>query len=782
METVTWWIKALVFLIPLWWSGVQLLKYTLTDRRIELVYPLGLVFGIILLIFSVNIIAFIIKPSSGIYLGYLIVLFLGVLTYKKSRYCLELLDRKSLKIFLITAIFWLTLLLPRMSNLVVGGDPDFHYVIAKSFARGNFPIQTPWQPDLPLFYHYGASQFLGAMNLMTGISFEFLHAFTSLVILVSLVLVLVFLLKRIESYKDLILYQFIPFLSLVTCGAVFIVWPNLPLSFSEILQKEGLVSWVQNFPKGTDTYESYGGAVGTIYTMGYFYHYLLGMAGFVCALIIALKGDLIENRSFFWASLCTVLLSLALINETFFVVACVCVAVTIILRLESLNKLNSQLRYISGASIIFLVLLFIQGGILSYVLFPDPNHEKSVAYLILELIPHRLKQFLPLLLNKDIYKPFSWYHPGIIWIYFLIISAFAFLYLRKKTDQILAPAIFLLASIVSIVMYIIIVPQFVPANANRLISMSYQFAGLSLGLLVVVVIRSFTEIKKYIKVLLFTVILYMLLPIIVTYVSDLVVVKRSRNDLIYSAQSNLASTKWLSHQPYNLRVLSIVSSSIRSNVIRSITMEAGVFSPNFTSESRTYSFDLSPEHVDAIKTLNPDSLKSLGITHILIDKDSFSKIPEKRATQLNDTRYFEISFRDDTFHIFKIKPLYLQEGGGVEGTYKHLSNMAQKGRYYIDNEANFPHATDLRRTLLYALKDQDLYFNWDTGVYTNIESRFSGMLPSELVQRNKRLPQIKTLDFMVLYQNTDPQKVCDCRVEKLWQGVEDKIVLYKIIK
>ena len=105
-----------------------------------------------------------------------------------------------------------------------------------------------------------------------------------------------------------------------------------------------------------------------------------------------------------------------------------------------------------------------------------------------------------------------------------------------------------------------------------------------------------------------------------------------------------------------------------------------------------------------------------------------------------------------------------------------ISRKSPSNLVYLNSEVpayccfNF-NPSYLRRAVIFILRDRDLYFLPQSGVYLNVEASIN--------QKNPR--EDKDYDFLLLSPKTDPKNICQCRVELLWKGLRDNIYLWRKI-
>ncbi len=152
----------LLYLIPILAAGVLILRKISSLNRLELLLPAGSILGLALFTFLLNLTAFFIKDGIGILISYLVALLAGFIFLRSKNKKIYLPEGKGLFFWPAGIFIWGAFIYWKAAHALTGSDVNLYYAIAHSFAKGNFPLLTPWQPDISLSYHVGVSELLGA--------------------------------------------------------------------------------------------------------------------------------------------------------------------------------------------------------------------------------------------------------------------------------------------------------------------------------------------------------------------------------------------------------------------------------------------------------------------------------------------------------------------------------------------------------------------------------------------------------------------------------------------
>ncbi len=130
-----------------------------SDERMALAQ--GLVVGLALWGFVVNVVLYVIPGPAGVIAAWVLTLALGAGLVWRSRHPLRPALRTS-AVFLaaVLALLWVALACRQMLSL---SDWEIHLGLAASIRAGGFPPVLPWQPGMPAPYHYGVDMLIGLL-------------------------------------------------------------------------------------------------------------------------------------------------------------------------------------------------------------------------------------------------------------------------------------------------------------------------------------------------------------------------------------------------------------------------------------------------------------------------------------------------------------------------------------------------------------------------------------------------------------------------------------------
>lgn len=779
-QTLYFWLLLLIYLVPLLIAGIVILWKTCFIDRLELLIPAGSIFGLSLFVFLINIFSFLFKGAPSGVIAYSFLILSGLLMYK-TRTKADKMKIPPLRIITfasISTLVWAILIFWKGAFALIGSDTNLYYGIAHTFIKGNFPLQTPWQPDLPLAYHYGTSELLGVFYHFTNLSFRFLHVlFAALFILFS-TQIIVWIWKRHDSFFSFLWANLAAAVVFISFGFIKIALPVFPLKLPHISNINQLILWLRYLPTVYNSIEVYGAAVN-FDSMIYFIFHAFGFALFLSLLVILIhfkKGSTLFN----WIVLILGILSLALINESVFIAASpILVIAGIVMEIKN-RTLLKNIKLISLLFFLMSVLVVFQGGMItntvtsgksleqSFILFPNKQETKEDSHSY-----HYYQQVSKKLPLEERWLPFSWYHLGVDSLILLGFTLCLFTKLKKEQKVI----IFVLFSsgVMSIFAYDNIVPKFIAANGNRFLAFSFLY--LSLG--VIYCVQSSIESLKYSflkKILFGIVIIFVVIPSVLPPLALFSKTRFGENQLIPSKEKETPAISWIEKNLlFTNRVMTLDLRAPHPSGVARALVQAGVFTPIFPSEYRVYTIEASPEYMDIAYYLSPEALKKLQIDTLLIDNTFFESLPKKRKEQIKDGKYFNkiFDYQDTSISegesIYKIKNEYFNSGGELKVTFAELNSiMPIHGKIYIDNEENFD-PSFIRRPLIFTLKDRDIYFLPQSGVYLNVETNINSHQP--LAGGD--------YDYLVLGEGRKPQDVCNCQANLIWTGIKDKVFVWK---
>ena len=794
----------ILLILPLWFVGFKITRIISNEKRFEIILPISLFFSINLFILTLNLISYLFHPPLGIYVTYFSFILAGIILWRSKNLALGKIDipqRTSRKLLYLSIFIWAIFLFLVIGRVSLSGDPQFYSGIAKSFTRGNFPMVTPWQPDEKLAYHYGPSIFMGTLHQLTGSTYDLIQRSTAFLIVLMFAIFLIWIFKRHHTTKSLLAYQLIPFIILITLGNWMIAIPKFPLDFPQNFT--GLLDWMASMPAVNLSFSVYGGSIVSLKDVVFFYHEMIAITSFIWILYLAFTYDK-SRRIIGWTILTLSLASLSIINELFIPISLPAIALVIFRREFPFKEILSK-KVILPTIVLFSVLaglIIFQGGVPTGLLtgkkseyptlqfFPDKkkifvhnaifdNYYNLISLENTPLQTYQLEQqssrlFLP---TKEKWLPFIWFHPGIVYFYFanLIICLLLF-WFKQKNRLIICLSLLLPAICLSLIYNL----SFSLSNySSRLIGLTYSFLGANVVLFLVWTIEYLARSKKY--KLLFLILFLTLWLIATSTLPTLATLFKGDekiNKFITPEHSTVNATEeWIiKNLPYDARLLLL-------SYVPSPQTNIGIFIPIWPGGFKSYTLDSSPEYYDLIFTLNPSALKEFKMTHLLIDSQSYSKLPEIRRKQIESDGYFFLLYQSGEDKLYQINNKYLNEVPDLPGTFKEIDTtiIPKIAKVYIDISYEGLEKRGqwegLVRAITFAMKDRSMFFkdalpSCNNQFYTHQEIKLCGSKPSKNTD----------YDYLILSYANKPKNVCDCKAEIVWKGFDDLAVIWKVLK
>lgn len=777
-QTLSLWLLLLLYLVPVLIAGIIILRKTTSIDRLEVLIPVGSVFGISIFTFFVNIFSFITLGKLAVYLAYLFLILIGIFVYKMKtkNSSLNFPSKKALLFYLISILIWASFIFWKASTALIGSDTNLYYSIAHSMIRGNFPPMTPWQPDLPLSYHLGASELLGAFYLFTGLNFQFLHLVFSTLFILCSVQIFIWIWGRYKNQLSFVLANLAGLVVFVSFGFFYLLLPNFYIHLPNIHNFNELVIFLRNLPTVNQSIEVYGAPIN-LDALIYFIFHTFGLSIFlsIVAILIYYKKN---NSLVTWAILSVGLSTLALVSESIFVATAPAVFVGVLLIEKAKGTLFKNLRPLILLGVLTTVIILFQGGIITSAISPSKIKEESVVIFpskadIKEDFTsyHYYQEISKILPVNNEWLSFHWFHVGVDLL--ILINILILIKLKTEFKQRILLLTLFITGFTSLIAYNVLVPKFLVANGNRFLSFSFLTFSLVVCFSLIHIIRSLKRENLLKKIILTAFVLWLFIPTIVPPLALLSKTRFGENKLIPRKEQTTIGVEWIKNNlSYNSRVAVLDVRAPHPSGMARVMVQGGVFAPVFPPEFRVYTIEASPEYVDIVYYLSPKVIKKFKIDTLLIDSHYYENADKFVKERLNDKKNFKVLFEktnpDKSWErVLKVQSEYynLPES---EGTLDQLSRVTLIGKIYIDNEENFS-PSFLRRPLIFTLRNRDLYFLPQSGVYLNVEADIN----------LHELKENKKYDFLVLSKTTNPFDICQCKTELIWKGVWDKVHLWK---
>lgn len=778
-QTVFFYSFLLILLLPIILSGIILLKKASSLDRFELLFPVGSILGITIFIFLLNQISYFVKGVNSVGLTYLVLIFFSLIFFKKNDFLeIDFPKGKSIFLFIAGLLFWAIFIFWKGSTALIGSDTNLYYAVAHTFINGNFPPMTPWQPDLDLAYHLGVFELLGAFFSITGLSFTFLHIFFSSMFIIISAQIIIWIWKRHDSFFSFFWGNLAASIVFISFGFFKIIIPIFPFDLPLVSNLHNFFLWLRGLPTVNEAIEVYGAPIN-LDALIYFIFHALGLAIFFSLLVLVIHpGKRVITE---WITLMICGIALSLINESIFIVVFPSL-ILFKLFIDIRQKRLPSLKKMALITIISSIIIFYQNGFISSNLFSDAKIDPSVIFFPKrEQIKDDFKAYhyyqqisKTHQINKE-WLPFNWSHLGLDAL--LIISVILIAVVKITYPQKILSLVLFTSSVSSILAYNFIVPKFLVANGNRFLTFAYIFLGLLITYLLYSLIDSTRKKRRvFLSLTLLFISAWVFLPTIVPPFAKLTINRFGENKLIPKKEQIDESIKWAKdHLPYNQNSILLDIRAPHPSGIARLLVQAGIFSPIFPGDFRAYTIEASPEYFDIAYFLSPAALKRLDVKNLIIDSSFYSTLPLLKQAELADNRFFEIlfskEFPDGRWEkIYKILPGYF-ETEEMKGTIQQLTkDHSLSGKIYIDIEENFQ-PSYLRRALIFSLRNYNLYYIPQSGVYLNVESNINWTDPRGF----------KDYNFLVLGKTTNPYEICECKTQLIWKGLKDEVYLWKKI-
>ncbi|MDP3974538.1 MAG: hypothetical protein Q8P65_00945, partial [bacterium] len=671
-QTLFFWLLLLLCLLPLLLAGITILRKITDLNRIELMLPVGSILGLTIFTFFLNAIAFLVRGYAGVVIAYLLTIFLGILLnkfIKADSAKIIFLTGKQLFFWIFSIVFWGGFIFWKTAHVLIGSDTNLYYAVAHSFIRGNFPPMTPWQPDLPLFYHLGTSELLGALHFFSNLDFQFLHLFLSALFIFCAAQIVIWITGRHTNLVNFLLANLAVAVTFISFGFIYLTWPVFPIKLPSISSINQLIIWLRNLPTVNQSIEVYGAPIN-LDALIYFIFHAFGIAIFL-SLVVLLLNYKKEKPLAGWVVICIGLASLALVNESLFVAAFPAIVLGIVLVEYRAKTIFKNIKVLLSLLILTASVVFLQGGIISASINTPNGIEKSaIIFPKKEDIKENFNgyhsgQEMSKLLSLEAGLPLRWFHIGINLLLLLCISA-AFIIKANFTHPVLLK-VFFMAGLASLVGYNVIVPKFLVANGNRFLSVSFLFFSLVLYWSLIPI---YEKIKKrlYIRIIFLVIVGWIFIPTILPPLALLSKTRFGENKLIPKLLQSSQGILWLKNNTtLGDRVMVLDKNAPHPSGQERALVEAGVFAPVFPGDFRAFTIEASPQYIDIAYSLSPRALQKLKINILLIDKVFYETLPEKRKKQLEDKNFFVKLFDDSNDllnweKIYKVKDEYINKG------------------------------------------------------------------------------------------------------------------------
>ena len=192
--------------------GFMVARVALGQADDRMALAQGLVIGPALWGLIVNLVMFAVPGLAGGIVGWAVTLALGAgLAWRAPQAPLPSLRRFAGLAVAALALFWVAL---ASRQLLTIPDPEIHLELATAIRAGSWPPVLPWNPWLPVYYHYGTDLLTGLLAPPVGPDLALVTELLSAYVWTGFVLVIVTALLRYGGASALVLTPL-----LLTAGA-----------------------------------------------------------------------------------------------------------------------------------------------------------------------------------------------------------------------------------------------------------------------------------------------------------------------------------------------------------------------------------------------------------------------------------------------------------------------------------------------------------------------------------------------------------------------------------
>lgn len=727
-------------------NGVVIFYSIRKTRNKLLLLGGGMITGPLVLLLILSIFSYFFKGPTAIGLLFGLYTFVSILLFKKIKKGLReafVFKTPSLSLKVILAVlFFILLFLLYARSAPAGGDNSTRWGIATSFARGNYPIVLPWQPQFLIAYHTGGFMVLGAIHSLASANISLVHFFFSFYMVSALFIFITGIIRE----KNRSLLALIPaVLGIILFGGPILYLGNLKEFVLAILRFDIDLFVQYNNLKPAPA----GAGVSSIASMYHANFYLFGLSSLFLFIFILFKRHK-RNLLLQYVLLVTLAVLTLSIAETFFLLEVPLLVIKFVLdyRKISLKKFvrDSLILLILFLSLFFVVQNFVRDSLISpgtqgtsfRVLTPKKTEFVARINFMKE------RKFIPK--NGS-----TWVLPDLRLI-ILVIVVLAILF-RSKWGLITA-----FASIISLIASVLIVDPFWPSSALRFTNQSHQLILFALGFLIV---DLFNNRKSKIAVLISTFLLISITPQIVggNFIFMHRAITKDYDNLIRYANKKEVALEWISNNiKYDETVLFIDEYPYKG---RNSPMSAdaivfyGIFVPTGPTNVKLISVDTGAEWYDAITVLSPRSLKDLSVDYVFIKHSEMGRFSVKRQGQIIKEKYFKPIYEDNTGTLYEVKT-YFKELEDNEMTLKKMVEMIPDEKIvYLDKFS----IVDIRKGLFAELANRTKligpkhHAGYDYFLYVAATLPFT---LTDIPDAEQKIKELKTIDFVFTETDTNP--------------------------
>ncbi len=743
----------LIFLLTLL-IGSLIFLYLVDEDNWSIILPSGLLIGLFSFVIYLSFFSYIFKGKDGIQIILFLFLLSGFLLFQKVKkripsFKLEK-SLNNLGNFFIYSGFLVFMFFVGGNN-IYGGDVITYWGIATSFANGNYPIFSPWQPDLLVTHHQGLFIYEGAIYGLLGVNMQLIHTLCSILIIYSGFCLLWGWGKKFSglNFRSILL----PLIIYLSFGAIFIL---LPKAFDTLLNLEAKRTVASTWPIFSDAKNTLGGS-SNLNEIFYISHRALAFDGiFLLILLLLLKFRV--SRFLKLMTVFALSVPIISIDESALpsIVSVLLFYLLYLFKTASNIERKKLIKEVLIITFVSVLLFFVVGSSLRDSLF-TPSKEAARFQILLspKSIGSRLGGMRGVELDFG-NQNLMLYFPSLLFL--IAISLILFIIEPSLSLVLIFWAIF-----GAFMAYLLIEHTFYPGNQGRFQHMSYILNGLFMGVGVLQLLKKGSR-KAVIRVFGWVLVLLLGIPIVF---SAIYLSAKAKSDSYPNYNGNIPSypvLKWAKNNVAQNRLF-FVDGYLRDNASSETSMNGiehyGLKVPVSPAYIKVHTPDIGYEAIDAFLTLSPQYLKDLKIDDVYIKNNQLKYYSRERLEELNNPKFFTKLYVDSEGSFYKIEPEYLTNGTNInEGTIDQLSSIISEGKkVFLDYPPNIDMA--LRGALWLRLKQQNqIYTEWRAGIFNYIETKMVIYPPDYNIK----------YDYLILGDKTKPEDICKCvNAQLVWQ-------------
>lgn len=615
------------------------------------------------------------------------------------------------KWLLLIILIYSLLILNYSNNVEYSGDAELWFAIATSFARGNYPVVLPWQPNFLTGYHNGTYIIEGALSSLASVHIAAVHAVFSAFLVIAIFLFVIGLARK-ENKSILSLLPAI--FGLILFGGPILLISGHSNFFSQLLNwfpsVSSLINNLDAYPQLLDFKGKGGDNPLSLLGLIIRNYHTFGLATFLVFLyflyIFKWKND--YPRKYFVVG---ILFSLTQSIQESFIIELPLILFSLILDLFKLKfkQAIKILIIVFGWNLILLTVLqnpyrdslftpaqkyprfkitipgFVSKQNLPTDLFDNSSFYKYSSDKMIEIENPSFMYSKFALAEGEIkeFKNTTWYLPNLYFI--ILIILIGAIVAKSKVALLLG-----LSGLISIPLSIFIVNTFWWLNTSRFLHQAYQLTAFAWGFLLFKLIT----VKQRWKAFSFLIITLVIFgpQLIVTHAG---LVKgafywQRMNNFFHPAFGNefsIDSTiKTISQliKPEEKIIFIDKDPLPGGSGITEHAYTYGLFTPISPPDIKVMHAESGPERYDASSTLDPSSINKLGVNYAFIFNEAISRFSTVRKQQITEIKYFEPVYTYPFGVLYRVSPAF-KNLASDELTLEKITDLIPDGKkVYID--------------------------------------------------------------------------------------------------